>query len=109
VSDQNPHDDIDKLLAEVDRMTGDRPAAASPPALPRARRRRGSEPAREDDSLGAVAHDLGRRGRRAVVAAVVAGAGVFVVFSVLPFLGAFSGGAGAALATFVAVLLLRRR
>jgi hypothetical protein len=108
VSNQNPSDDIDKLLAEVDRMTGDRPVA-SPPAVPKSRRRRGSEPAPQDDSLGAVFHDLGGRGRSAVLAAVVAGAGVFVVFALLPFLGAFSGAWGAALATFVAVLVLRRR
>jgi hypothetical protein len=109
VSDQNPHDDIDKLLAEVDRMTGDRPAAASPPAVPKSRRRRGSEPVPEDDSLGAVFHDLGGRGRSAVVAAAVAYGGVFVIFALLPFFGALSGAAGAALAAFVTVLLLRRR
>jgi hypothetical protein len=109
VSDQNPRDDIDKLLAEVDRMTGERPATPSTPPVPRARRRRGSEPVPDDDSLGSVVHDLGRRGRTAVVAAAVAYAGVFVIFAVLPFFGALSGAAGAALATFVAVLLLRRR
>jgi hypothetical protein len=109
VSDQNPRDDIDKLLAEVDRMTGDRPAAPSPPAVPRARRRRGSELAPQDDSLGAVVRDLGGRGRTAVVAAAVAYAAVFVIFAVLPFFGALSGAAGAGLATFVAVLLRRRR
>jgi hypothetical protein len=32
-----------------------------------------------------------------------------VVFAVLPFFGAFSGAAGAFLATFATVLLLRRR
>jgi hypothetical protein len=109
VSNQNPRDDIDKLLAEVDRMTGDQPSAASPPAVPKSRRRRSSEPVPQDDSLGAVVHDLGGRGRSAVVAAAVAYAGVFVIFALLPFFGALSGAAGAALATFVAVLVLRRR
>jgi hypothetical protein len=109
VSNQNPRDDIDKLLAEVDRMTGDRPATPNPPAVPKARRRRGSEPVPQYDSLGAVFHDLGGRGRSAVLAAAVAYAGVFVIFALLPFFGALSGAAGAALATFVAVLLLRRR
>jgi hypothetical protein len=44
-----------------------------------------------------------------VVAAAVAYAAVFVIFAVLPFFGALSGAAGAGLATFVAVLLRRRR
>jgi hypothetical protein len=43
------------------------------------------------------------------VSGVVAAVVVWVVFAVLPFLGAFSGAAGAFLATFAAVLLLRRR
>ncbi len=46
---------------------------------------------------------------RAVVAGVLAALIVFGLFSVLPFLGATSGAAGAFLGTFVAVLLLRRR
>jgi len=107
VSDQQPRDDIDKLLAEVDRMTGDAPRPGASP-VPRARRRAAAA-APEGDSLAAVGRDLAGRGRTAAVAAVVAGAGVFAVFAVLPFLGAFSGAAGAALGTFVAVLLLRRR
>jgi hypothetical protein len=109
VSDQNPRDDIDKLLAEVDRMTGDRPPTPSPPAVPKSRRRRGSEPTPQDDSVGAVFHDLGGRGRSALVAAAIAYGGVFVIFALLPFFGALSGAAGAALAAFVTVLLLRRR
>jgi hypothetical protein len=56
-----------------------------------------------------VFHDLGGRGRSAVVAAAVAYGGVFVIFALLPFFGALSGAAGAALAAFVTVLLLRRR
>jgi hypothetical protein len=38
----------------------------------------------------------------------VAGVGVWVLFALLPFLRATSGGVGAFLAAFVAVLLLRR-
>jgi hypothetical protein len=43
------------------------------------------------------------------MAGAVAGAGVWVLFALLPFLRAGSGGVGAFLATFVAVLLLPRR
>ncbi|MDP9417266.1 MAG: hypothetical protein M3P48_05410, partial [Actinomycetota bacterium] len=45
----------------------------------------------------------------ATAAAGVAAALVFALFAVLPFLRAPSGAAGAFLATFIAVLVLRRR
>ena len=69
---------------------------------------RDRSPARQGDSFGGVLADLGRRFRAAALSGVVAGGVVWVLFAVLPFLRAGSGGAGAALATFVAVLLLRR-
>jgi hypothetical protein len=69
---------------------------------------RDRSPARQEDSSGGIIADLGRRFRAAALTGVVAGAGVWGLFAVLPFLRAGSGGAGAALATFVAVLLLRR-
>ena len=49
-----------------------------------------------------------RRVRAAAVAGAVAGVGVWVLFAILPFLHAASGGVGAFLATFVAVLVFRR-
>ncbi len=52
---------------------------------------------------------VGGRLRSAAVVGAVAGAGVWVLFALLPFLRAGSGGIGAFLATFVAVLLLPRR
>jgi hypothetical protein len=73
-----------------------------PPAI-KERKTKAVAPA--DDSDGAV---LGRL-RAAVLAGVVAGAGVWVLFALLPFLRAGSGGSGAFLAAFVAVLLLYRR
>ena len=69
---------------------------------------RDRNPARQEDSLGGVVADLGRRVRVAVLSGAVAGAAVWVLFALLPFLRAGSGATGAALATFVAVLLLRR-
>ena len=69
---------------------------------------RDRNPARQEDSLGGVLAEVGRRFRIAVLSGAVAGGAVWVLFAVLPFLRAGSGGAGAALATFVAVLLLRR-
>jgi len=86
--------DIDKLLAEVDAMTGGG-SVAGRPATP---------PARAEAGGG-----LTGRVRTAALAGVVAGGAVFVLFALLPFLGAGSGATGAFLATFVAVVLLRRR
>jgi hypothetical protein len=66
------------------------------------------DPVPEDDSLGAVFADIGRRFRVAVAAGTVAGVAVWVLFALLPFLKATSGGIGAAIAAFFAVLVLRR-
>jgi hypothetical protein len=86
--------DVDKLLAEVDAMTGGT-TARRPAAQP---------PARTEPAGGFTA-----RVRTAATAGVVGGGVVWVMFAVLPFLRAGSGAIGAFLATFVAVLLLRRR
>ncbi len=47
--------------------------------------------------------------RAAALSGAVAAAAVWFLFAVLPFLGAMSGAVGAFLATFVAVLVFRRR
>jgi hypothetical protein len=77
---------------------GGTPAPARRPATP--------PPARTDESGG---DGLMGRVRTAATAGVVGGGVVWVIFAVLPFLRAGSGAIGAFLATFVAVLLLRRR
>ena len=87
--------DIEKLLAEVDSVVDGKPTRDS--------RSAGRRPA---DSVGARA---AARARAAAASGVVAAVIVWVIFAVLPFVGAFSGAAGAFLATFASVMLLRRR
>ena len=87
--------DIEKLLAEVDSVVDGTPARTS-----------GSGGRGPVDSFGAR---MAARARAAAVAGVMAAVVVWVIFAVLPFLGAFSGAAGAFLATFATVLLLPRR
>lgn len=85
--------ETDRLLAEVDSMlTGKR------------------EPARSVQPHGEVHRSgpLVARLRTAALYGVGAGAGVWVLFALLPFLRAGSGAVGAFLATFVAVALFRR-
>jgi hypothetical protein len=94
MADRDKPGDIDKLLAEVERTLGG--AAGAP------RPSREHAPARR--AGGPVA-----RVRTAAVSGVVAAVVVWVAFALLPFLGATSGAAGAFLAAFVAVLVLRRR
>lgn len=90
--DEDP--DFEALLAEVEQTVsgGPKPAAQVPA--------RKSEQASE----GRVS-----RVGTAVVTGAVAAVVVWVIFALLPFLRAGSGAVGAFLATFVAVLLLRRR
>ena len=92
-------DDIERLLAEVDQSLTGKPASKSPA------RRRETSPARSGDGSGAMP--------AAVVAGVVAAVLVWLLFALLPFLGANSGGAGAFLgaagATLVVGWLYRRR
>jgi hypothetical protein len=93
MAERNEPSETERLLAEVDGMLGDRP------------QRRSVQP------HGAAAPRPGwlvSRLRAAVVGGAVAGVGVWVLFALLPFLRATSGGVGAFLAAFVAVLLLRR-
>lgn len=84
-------DDIERLLAEVDSTLG----GAGPPA---------KRPRSEVASAGS-------RVSTPVLAGAVAGVAVFLLFAVLPFLGAISGAAGAFLgaAGTAIVLSLRRR
>ncbi|MDQ1629084.1 MAG: hypothetical protein QOI54_2828 [Actinomycetota bacterium] len=91
--------DIDKLLAEVDGMLGDRA-----PARPAARAPAARAASDADEPAGVV-----RRVRAAAVSGALAAGVVWVAFALLPFLRATSGAAGAFLAAFVAVLVLRRR
>ncbi|RZS91791.1 hypothetical protein EV189_1041 [Motilibacter rhizosphaerae] len=99
-------DDIEALLADVERTLGrGGPAPERQPA-------RRSDPApapRSSSRLDGVRAGVAARFRAALVAAVVAGAAVFALFAVTPFLGAVSGGAGAAVAAFVAVGVTYRR
>jgi hypothetical protein len=100
MADPKEPSEADKLLAEVEGML-------DPPVVrdkkQQQRQQKAVTPA--DGSDSAV---LGRL-RAAVLAGAVAGVGVWVMFALLPFLRAGSGGTGAFLAAFVAVLLLYRR
>jgi hypothetical protein len=96
VADPDKRTDIDKLLAEADQMlagAGATPVRAVQP-------REGTEP-----EPGRLVQQL----RAAAFSGAVAAAAVWVLFAVLPFLRATSGAVGAFLATFVAVLVFRRR
>ncbi len=87
--------ETERLLAEVENMLGDRPA-----------------PQRSVQPHGAAEQGWGQvmtRLRTALTVGAVAGAGIWVLFALLPFLRATSGGVGAFLAAFAATLLFRRR
>ena len=91
-------DEIDRLIAEADAALGKRPTPAARPAAPAPVER---APGRVESSA-----------RSAAVSGGVAAALVFAVFAVLPFFGAFSGAAGAFVATFFIILgqrLFRRK
>jgi hypothetical protein len=87
--------EIEKLLAEVDSVVDGKPVRDSGS---------GGRPPADSFSTRMAA-----RARAAALSGVVAAVVVWVIFAVLPFLGAFSGAAGAFLATFATVLLLPRR
>lgn len=91
--DPDKRSEIDRLLAEVEAIDS-RPAAVPPRP----------EPARSHAGASIAA-----RVRLAATTGVVSAGLVWVAFALLPFLGATSGAVGAFLATFVAVLVLRRR
>ena len=96
MADPDKRTDIDRLLAETDiALSG----AGGRPARP-------VQAQRDPDSpSGGLVSQL----RVAGVSAAVTAATVWMLFAVLPFLRATSGAVGAFLATFVAVLVLRRR
>jgi hypothetical protein len=83
--------ETERLLAEVEGMLGDRPRRSLQPH---------GDPQPE-------AGPMMRRVRAAAVAGAVGGVGVWLLFAILPFLHAASGGFGAFLATFAAVLVFR--
>jgi len=95
MADRDKDMNIDKLLAEVEGVMGARPAS-----VPAPRGDRRAEP---------VAAGLTARVRGAVVSGAAAAVVVWVLFALVPFLGATSGAAGAFLATLVTVLVLPRR
>ena len=84
--------ETERLLAEVDGMLGDGPRRSLQPH---------GDPQPE-------AGPIARRVRAAAVAGAVCGVGVWLLFAILPFLHAGSGAVGAFLASFVAVVVLRR-
>ena len=92
-ADPKEPSEVDRLLAEVDGMLGDQP-------------RRSVQP---HGSAEPATRPLVGRVRTALLAGAVAGVSVWVLFALLPFLRAGSGGFGAFLATFIAVLVLPRR
>jgi hypothetical protein len=96
VAGPDKHTDIDKLLAEADQMLAG--AGASP--VRSVQPRQGTAAGR-----GRLVQQL----RAAALSGAVAGGAVWFLFAVLPFLRATSGAVGAFLATFVAVLVFRRR
>jgi hypothetical protein len=96
MADPDKGTEIDKLLAEADQMLAG--AGATPVRAVQPRQGTESEPGRLVGQL-----------RTAAVSGAVAATAVWFLFAVLPFLRATSGAAGAFLATFMAVLVFRRR
>jgi hypothetical protein len=96
--DMASKDEIDRLIAEADAALGRRPAPVA----------RQSAPAPVERTPGKFETSV----KASAVSGGVAAALVFAVFAVLPFFGAFSGAAGAFVATFFIILgqrLARRR
>jgi hypothetical protein len=96
MADRDKGTDIDKLLAEVDGMLTGGGAAAKRPVAPADS---------EESKPGFIVAQI----RAATTSGVVAAAGVFCVFAILPFQRAPTGAIGAFLGTFAAVLIFRRR
>jgi hypothetical protein len=82
-------DEIERLLAETERALGHSGSSRSPAPPPAA----ATTPSAFETSV-----------RVSAVSGLIAAAVVFAVFAVLPFLRAFSGAAGAFVATFFIVL-----
>lgn len=106
---RNEPDDIDSLLAEVERSLDPSAGRTASPA-----RCGASGPARPDGgSASGTSPGLTARATRRLVVALVAAAVcaglVFVAFFYTPFVGAISGAWGAGIAGFITALLLPRR
>jgi hypothetical protein len=86
--------ETERLLAEVDGMLTPGGASTVPAQ-------------RSGEETGHVARFRARL-RGALVAGAVAGAGVWLLFALLPFLDAWSGGWGAFLSVTAVTLVLRR-
>lgn len=85
-------DDIERLLAEAEGALGGRSART---------------PARGESAAAKAPGTFEASARVAAVGGALAAAVVFGLFAVLPFFGAFSGAAGAFVATFFIVFLQR--
>ena len=97
MASRDERSETERLLAEAEAMIS---GTGSSGAVQRSVQPHGEvEPA----SRGLTA-----RLRAALIAGAVAGVSVWLLFALLPFLRAGSGGSGAFLATFVAVFLFRR-
>ncbi len=92
MAERGERSETDRLLAEVDSMLAGGPTRSVQPHGPT------TEP--EDPVVARL--------RTAVLAGALAGGAVWVLFALLPFLRATSGGVGAFLAAFTATLLFRR-
>ena len=90
VTDRREPSETERLLAEVDGMLS-------------------GTPTRQPAVVEGSARPLRSRVRGALVVGAVCGAGVWVLFALLPFLSATSGGVGAFLGATAATLAFRRR
>jgi hypothetical protein len=93
------NDEIDRLIAEADAALGKGSAPVRKPA---------AAPAPVERPPGRIEASV----KAAAISGGIAAALVFATFAVLPFFGAFSGAAGAFVATFFIMLgqrLTRRR
>lgn len=93
-------DDIEKLLREAEQTLSGR-TGAEPARRPGSRQAARSTPPERNAGRGAVGI--------AATSGAAAAALVFVLFGLLPFLGALSGAAGAFVGVFLAVLIRRLR
>jgi hypothetical protein len=94
MADRREPSDTERLLAEVDGMLSGRPASGQ---------------VQRPETSGGPFTSLRGRVQGALVVGAVSGAGVWVLFALLPFLRATSGGVGAFLAATAATLVFRRR
>jgi|SRR5262245_5676185 len=97
MADPGKDSEYDRLLAEVDSALGGKPDRAVVPAS-------GGAPTRPT-----WRERLRQRSSNAAVAGGLAAGGVFLLFALLPFLGAPSGAVGAFVGVFAYALLMRRR